>query len=207
MGRRSEHSREELHQLIVEAALKLVQKQGADKVTARQIAKAVGYTPGMLYSIFANQQDILLHVNAVGLDTLLQHCVSARNSADSPRASILAMGLAYLKFAERHTHQFELMFKRMKEEVPLPPTLSSRIQSLFALVEEDLRALRPDAEEEQLRSHARALWSGVHGAAALSLNDQLYLEGEHADRVIIDVLISAFLHSWCSQDPTAKSNP
>ncbi len=79
MGRRSEHSREELHQLIVDATLLLVQQKSADNVTARQIAQAVGYTPGMLYSIFTNLQEIYLHVNAAGLESLHKLALPLRN--------------------------------------------------------------------------------------------------------------------------------
>ncbi|MEE9320430.1 MAG: TetR/AcrR family transcriptional regulator [Granulosicoccus sp.] len=197
MGRRSEHSREELHQLIVDATLMLVQQKGAESVTARQIAQAVGYTPGMLYSIFTNLQDIFLHVNAVGLDSLQAQCVAAQKAAKSPEDSIQSMALAYLAFAEEHTHQFNLMFRPIAlAGVNTPEQLSTRIQSLFALVESELRKLDPNASDMDVSVGARALWSGVHGAAALSLTDQLYLETTHADRRIVDMMINHFVDNW-----------
>lgn len=201
MGRRSEHSREELHQLIVDATLLLVQEKGADKVTARQIAQAVGYTPGMLYSIFTNLQEIYLHVNAAGLGSLHKLCIAAQESAANPTDAIRAMGHTYLGFAEEHTYQFDLMFRPMAQEgVSVPLVLSTRIQSLFGLVETELRQLNPQESDEAVSVGARVLWSGVHGAAALGLNDQLYLETAHPDRAIVDMLINRFLESWRSLD-------
>ena len=197
MGRRSEHSREELHQLIVDATLQLVQQKSADNVTARQIAQAVGYTPGMLYSIFTNLQEIYLHVNAAGLESLHKLCIAAQGSACNPTDAIRAMGHAYLGFAEEHTHQFDLMFRPMAlDGVSVPLVLSTRIRSLFGLVETELRQLNPQETAEAVSVGARVLWSGVHGTAALGLNDQLYLETAHADRVIVDMLINRFVESW-----------
>jgi len=199
MGRRSDHSREELQALIVDATLSLVKQKGASNVTARQIAQAVGYTPGMLYSIFTNLQDIFLHVNQVGVQTLFGMCTNAQHTSTHPAESILAMGLAYLRFAEDHTHQFDLMFSRQAQDTAAqqsPTALTNQISSLFELIEDELRALNPAASNEQIRLGARALWSGVHGTAALRLSNQLYLHSAHADRDIVKTLISGFINSW-----------
>lgn len=203
MGRRSDHSREELQTMIVEATLHLVKQNGASKVTARQIAQAVGYTPGMLYSIFTNLQDIFLHVNEEGVQTLSSLCIEAQRKSKSPEEAIQSMGLAYLKFAEKHTHQFDLMFSRQTQGPDAKrtsPALSGRISSLFELVEEELRKLNDSASDEQVKLGARALWSGVHGTAALGLSNQLYYDNKHADRDIVKALINGFLASWQLDD-------
>ncbi len=197
MGRRSEHTKEELHDLIVAGTLELVREQGAGNVTARQIAQAVGYTPGMLYSVFENLQHIFLHVNVLSLDSLYLQCTRAQKKTKGPENSIRAMGLAYLAFAEKNTNQFQLMFQPM----PLPNTvtpaeLSNRIRSLFELVEQDLKALDPKASDSAVSLGARSLWSGVHGAAALSLTNQLYSEEKNADQLIVNMLVSRFVDSW-----------
>ena len=153
MGRRSDHSREELQTLIVDATLSLVKQNGASKVTTRKIAQAVGYTPGMLYSIFANLQDIFLHVNQVGIQTLFGMCTDAQRMNKNPEDAICAMGLAYLRFAEDHTHQFDLMFSRQDQNTVVqqsPISLSSQISSLFDLVENELRQLNTTADDEQI---------------------------------------------------------
>ena len=197
MGRRSEHTKEELHKLIVDATLELVREQGAASVTARLIAQAVGYTPGMLYSIFENQQAIFLHVNVLSLDSLYAQCMRAQKKAKGPENSIRAMGMAYLEFAEKNTNQFHLMFQPMPlPNTVLPLELGSRIQSLFELVEQDLIALDPNASTSAVKLGARSLWSGVHGAAALSLTDQLYSEEKNADQLVVNMLVSRFIDSW-----------
>ena len=197
MGRRSDHSREELQSLIVEATLDLVKEHGAEKVTARQIAQAVGYTPGTLYSVFINLQDIFLHVNELGLSTLFEQCAKAMSAQTEPFAAIRSLGIAYLEFATNNTHQFDLMFARAdspSEEAPA--AIRTRIRSMFDLIEEQLQILNPDATTAQIKLGARALWSGVHGTATLRLSDQLYLDRSSSDSDVVDMLVNNFLRSW-----------
>ncbi len=204
MGRRSDHSRDELQQLIVNATLSLVSEHGAERVTARKIAEAVGYTPGMLYSVFINLQDIFLHVNQIGLKTLYYKCDHAIEHSLTPDAAIKHMGLAYLTFAAEHTHQFDLMFARAETTPEMTaPILKHQIHALFDLVEKQLQMLAPTATDSQLTLAARALWSGVHGVAALRLSNQLYLDETNADREIVDLLVNNFLLSW--QQSTARN--
>ena len=197
MGRRSDHSRDELQELIVNATLLLVSEHGAERVTARKIAEAVGYTPGMLYSVFINLQDIFLHVNQIGLKTLYEKCDHAIKQSPTPDAAIKHMGLAYLTFAAEHTHQFDLMFARIETQPEkTAQILTHQIHALFDLVETQLQLLAPTATDTQLTLAARALWSGVHGVAALRLSNQLYLNEINADREIVDLLVNNFLFSW-----------
>lgn len=197
MGRRSDHSRDELQKLIVNATLSLISEHGAERVTARKIAEAVGYTPGMLYSVFINLQDIFLHVNQIGLKTLYDKCDQAIKDSPTPDAAIKRMGLAYLTFAAEHTHQFDLMFARAESPPEMTaPILKHQIHALFDLVEAQLQMLAPAATDTQLTLAARALWSGVHGVAALRLSNQLYLNETNADREIVDLLVNNFLLSW-----------
>lgn len=200
MGRRSDHSREELKGLIVDATLVLVRKHGADKVTARQIAKSVGYTPGTLYSVFINLQDIFLHVTEIGLKELFKLCDEAIAHENDPYTAINGLANAYLKFATEHTHQFDLMFARSTAATGATPlSLKNRIGSMFELIEIQLIKLHPDAPESHIKLGARALWSGVHGLAMLRLSDQLYLHPTTNDKDVVQMLVFNFLNSWKQQ--------
>ena len=197
MGRRSDHTKEELQQLIIDATLDLVKEQGVSNVTVRQIAKAVGYTPGMLYSVFENLQAIFLHVNVQSLDTLFAKCDRARKKYKDPEGSIRAMAMAYLKFAQTNTHQFQLLFQAPPpEDVVRPMELGVRIRSLFELVEDELKKLNASVCNTNVEIGARTLWSGVHGAAGLRMTNQLYSDKKNADQLVVEMLISQFVDSW-----------
>ena len=56
MGRRADHSRDELFKMAVEAATKIVAKQGVRMLSTRRIAARMGYSAGTLYQLFDNRR-------------------------------------------------------------------------------------------------------------------------------------------------------
>ena len=204
MGRRNDHTREELRALIVAEARRLVARDGVERVGARRLAEAIGYAPGTLYTAFGNLDAVFLHVNALGIEALHAACAAARDAArgttratDAPVRALLAMGLAYVGYARDHEHEFRLMF-RPRSDPPPPdaPALAPRIGALFALVDEELRALAPDAGPAERATAARALWSGVHGVAALGLTDQLYPTHDEGAEAVVTTLVERFAAGW-----------
>ena len=212
MGRRNDHTREELRELIVAEARRLVARDGVERVGARRLAEAVGYTPGTLYTAFANLDAVFLHVNALGIEALHAACAAARDAAhgtgpspeggpadaaDAPVRALLAMGLAYVGYARDREHEFRLMFRpRPASPPPGAPELAPRIWALFALVDEELRALAPRAAPAERATAARALWSGVHGVAALGLTDQLYPAHDEGAEAVVASLVRRFAAGW-----------
>ena len=54
MGRRNEHSRDEIKEMAIEAGKKIIVEEGFSNLGARKIARAIGYTVGTLYNVFDN---------------------------------------------------------------------------------------------------------------------------------------------------------
>lgn len=199
MARRSDHTKEELMDLVVDATASLIEEHRTIKVTARQIAEAVGYTPGTLYTHFENLDDIFLHVNARSLADLRARLADAIAAEDSPQRAIRAMGLAYLDYARGHPHRFQLMFTpRLPDGANPPPYLQAEIEQLFELLSVQLQRIAP-ADTEVLEVGVRALWSGVHGVASLALSDQLFASRAHIERDMVNMLVAQFVASWAGK--------
>ncbi len=62
MGRRSSHTPEELRELIIQAATDLIEHGGLTGLSAREIARKIGYSPGTLYNVFADIDDLILTI-------------------------------------------------------------------------------------------------------------------------------------------------
>ena len=63
MGRRNEHSREELKDLALRAAGDIVSESGAAQLSMREVARRIGYTVGALYIVFENLDDLIVNLN------------------------------------------------------------------------------------------------------------------------------------------------
>ncbi len=70
MARRSDHSRDELYDMALEAARQIAEKEGLRGLKARGIAREIGYTIGTLYNLFEDLDDLIVHLNGRTLDAL-----------------------------------------------------------------------------------------------------------------------------------------
>ena len=197
MARRSDHTKEELRNLIVDEATTLVDEFGATNITARDIAARIGYTVGTLYTHFDDLSAILLHVNVRTLDRLKTEIQIATAAASDPADRLLAMGHAYLGLAEAHPHWFALLFNHgVQPGQPVPARLQEVVDCLFDLLRTELAAVDPNATADQLELGVRALWCGVHGICVLSLSDRVVTQRWRADRFVLTTLVTHFLASW-----------
>ena len=72
MARRSDHSREELRAMALKAGREIIMEQGVKNLTTRAVAKRMGYSPGTLYMLFENADDLKFAIN-VGTLVELRH--------------------------------------------------------------------------------------------------------------------------------------
>ena len=78
MGRRSTHTPEQLRQLILDAAQSIIETNGLAGLSAREIARRIGYSPGTIYNVFQNLDDVVLHIEARVLDALDERLTDRR---------------------------------------------------------------------------------------------------------------------------------
>ena len=99
MARRSDHSPEELREMTLAAAIRIVDTEGFRALTARNVARAIGYTPGTLYNLFANLDDLAVHLNGNTLDRLYDLLVRAETIGE-PETDLRTLLTVYFKFFE-----------------------------------------------------------------------------------------------------------
>src|SRR5258708_22005937 len=64
MGRRSDHSREQLEELILAEGHQLMAETGYARFSAREVAKRIGYSIGTIYNVFDSLDALLLAINS-----------------------------------------------------------------------------------------------------------------------------------------------
>ena len=194
MGRRNEHSREQQREMALAAAELILVKEGMAGLTMRQVAKAIGYTVGNLYLLFANQDDLLASLNERTTDAMYGCLRDAVEPMSDPREQLRAMATAYIAYAQRNPHRWRMMFEHdLPDSMEPRPTADMRIRRMFELVESCLDKVLPGADAEDLRIAATALWSGVHGICVLAVTGKLKWSGGTDYAPFCDYLIDTFL--------------
>jgi AcrR family transcriptional regulator len=173
MGRRSNHTPDELRELILSAATSLVVTRGLAGLSARLIARDIGYSPGTLYNIFDDLDDIILTMEARLLDRLAVALAAVPPSPD-PVQHICDLATAYLAFSQDKPRLWNLLLEHhMPNDWKVPSAFQARLDALLLVVERALTPLIPSSTPEQRTNITRGLWAMVHGVSSLATADKL----------------------------------
>jgi AcrR family transcriptional regulator len=194
MGRRNEHSREELRALALRAAGDIVAASGAAALSMREVARRIGYTVGALYIVFQNLDDLIVQLNEQTVIELRESLERIRGRANQPAQNLRLLVAAYLGYALLHTARWRLVFEhRLPEGQKAPASYAGHTAAIFALVGRHLQesgVVPSDSSTEEL---ATALWSGAHGICMLAVTGKLQLVTQASIQKLLDVLLDRFL--------------
>lgn len=197
MGRRSDHSRDEIREMAISAAAKHVETEGYQSLTARKVASSIGYTVGTLYHVFRNFDDLIMHMNAQTIDEMAALIQQKTRKKRNPEARIRAMAEFYVQYATDHPDRWRLVFEHEAPRgLPTPAQMKERRDVMFEMVAGNLRDLSPERIPQEVAHTATALWSGIHGICILALTGKLYLGGAFSMVKLIDTLIDSVLNEF-----------
>lgn len=154
-----------LRDRLVRAGVELVDAEGVQALSLREIARRAGVSHGAPRRHFPTHLDLLSAIAREGFRELGARVVRAEAEAgeQGARVRIAALARAYLDFARTRGGMYELMFRHDLLEsgrLGLRDTSLPLFARLGALVAET----RPDADPVIA---AGALWANLHGIAQL----------------------------------------
>jgi AcrR family transcriptional regulator len=197
MARRSDHSREEIRRMALDAAERIVAAEGYRGLSARKVASAIDYTVGTLYLVFENLDDLVLQVNGRTLDMLFEWLRARRGEAGTPRQELLALASAYIAYAEAETPRWNMLFEYVAEKGnALPDWYLEKLGKVFGLAEKALKPLGDHRPELEILQAARVLWAGVHGICTLKIRQRMDLAGGQGTEAMAHMLIDNFLKGF-----------
>jgi AcrR family transcriptional regulator len=193
MGRRSDHSRDELLDMALDAAEKIVEKEGINALTARRVSKEIGYSVGTIYNLFDNLDDLSLHVKARTLDALYAFIKDSVHGEDV-RADFLALNDVYFEFLTNNPNTWGSILERVGADgKALPDWYLEKVALPFSVVERALMPLFATGEQEKAEYAAHTLWCGVHGIAVLGMENSLEAMGGKDAKKMAEFMILTFL--------------
>lgn len=100
---------------ILRAAHKLLDREGADAVSMRRVAEAVGITPMAIYRHFANREALLRRLSDDAFDTSAQSWAKRANHRDVLQR-LRALMEPYVDYALAHPHLFDHAFSARRDD-------------------------------------------------------------------------------------------
>ncbi len=144
---------------ILDAAFAIVREQGADKLSARTVADAVGCSPQPIYRAYGSMKKLREDVFARAAQVAMEYLTS--EEADPP---FMAMGYGNLRFAQQEPHLYRLI---TESDQVVADLLTGTAPPEFVL--EQLRQIPGLAEMEvaQLQRIHALLWFFSLGIASV----------------------------------------
>jgi AcrR family transcriptional regulator len=206
MGRRSTHTPQQLRELILDAAGAIIDTHGLAGLSAREIARRIGYSPGTIYNMFANLDDVVLNVEARVLDALDKRLADIQETDGAANGRVIRIAHAYLAFTRENPRLWNLLFEHhMPAGIDLPAWYQQKLEGLMGHIERALAAHFEPGREGDLRRASRVLWAGVHGITSLSTADKLSVVTTETAGRLIDDLVGTYLAGLPAR-PQASAN-
>ena len=192
---RREREKQELRQAILDAAGELFLEHGYQEFSLRQVAEAIGYSPGTIYLYFNDKDDLLFSVADEGFFKFGQALSQAAAGTGDARQRLVDMACAYVDFGLQNPEHYRLMFMQRTDyllerpEQDFKPRIDS-FQILQNAVEQAiaagvLRAADPLAI-------ADTIWAQFHGIVALAIGMPGFYTPERA-RNAVDQAVTAMI--------------
>jgi len=163
MARRSEHSQEQLKEMILVASEEIVREQGFSALKVRKIAADIGYTVGSIYMVFTNMDDLMIHIKVRTLRKLFQ---SLQDSilVISPKGGVLTMALAYIDFIMKNQGLWRMLFEhQLSVDAVIPEGYRQEWQAIDHCFYVPLLPYHSLASERQVQKIARVLAKSLQG--------------------------------------------
>ena len=197
MGRRNEHSREELQEMAISAAEAIIASEGLRGLTARKVAGQLGYSAGSLYMMFNGLDELILHVNARTLCRLAKNLDSHTMTAETPLAALRALAHGYLEFAMHEQTRWRAVFDhQLNRETKLPSWYTDTVNALMERVRNPVSTLLPNSTHAELMLKTTAVWSAVHGVCELNVGRKLDVGGVNNPSQVLDSLLDDLVQTW-----------
>jgi AcrR family transcriptional regulator len=159
---------------LIEAASRLVEERGPERLTMSDASRAAGVSTAAPYRYFADKDELL---NAVALEGMeRQHEGMQAGGEQHPLgsdAAVTAIGLAYVHFATREPGVFKLMFSLTRTHAQHPQLLQRGRDTFGVLLRHLGHRYALPADDPSILLRGLKLWTVVHGLSFLLIDDKV----------------------------------
>jgi AcrR family transcriptional regulator len=178
MGRRSDHSRAELRELIIEAGHRHMEEAGFAHFSAREVAKRIGYSIGTIYNVFGSYAGLITAINGRTLELWRDYLESRLSGATGDRLKCAID--AYFEFAVVNRNAWAALYDfRLPDDVEPPADYLARVAAIVDIVVREVAEALPPARAAEAEPLARSLLATVHGHCFFTLNGTFRVLGEN----------------------------
>lgn len=167
-------------QEIVDAAFRITQAEGFDKITSRGLAQEAGCSTQPIFRIYENMDALKKDVYEKTAAYYEEYYRSFRKESEVP---FVDLGMAYIGFARTYPHLFRLLFlaSGMEGKRSMYDLVNG---SGEAVVREVTRAKEDGCKDPN--GLFMQMWIFIHGAACMAVSGDYDLDEEQSKKLLAE---------------------
>lgn len=196
MARRSEHSQEQIKQMVLEAAEEIVQEQGFSALKVRKVAADIGYTVASIYMVYTNMHDLNMHIKARTWLKMRQY-LEAHIATPASIETVNDFAINYLEFTVRNNGLWRMLFEnQLLAGDIIPDEYLRQSDSVIELFYQLLKQLDTQHSDEKIRQAAQTLIKSMQGICMQCVMQQQCSESIALAQGEMLLLVNCFMRSW-----------
>jgi AcrR family transcriptional regulator len=169
----------DLRRALVEAAVTLMTDEQNWNFSLREVARKAGVSHNAPYNHFADKQELLAEVAAVGFAELRERMQGSARAVENPKTALIKAGVAYVDFGLENPARYRLMFGSVLRSPKdgRPTNIAFAAAGAGTVLGEIFeRGAQTGAfpasvrKKENMQLRVLAAWSAVHGLTQLVLD-------------------------------------
>jgi AcrR family transcriptional regulator len=190
---RKEREREEMRKLILDGAQKLFLANGYEKVSIRNIADEIEYSPATIYLYYKDKNELLFALHQRGFVKMVSEFQPLLMLND-PFEKLVGMGRSYIRFAVENPELFDLMFIMTAPMDKLDKEDWVEGDQAFGLLLQVVQECMDAGifQQHDVQATSMMIWSSIHGYTALFLRKRLGMFPECDRQLIMDDAFNLF---------------
>jgi AcrR family transcriptional regulator len=196
----------DLRSALVSAAAALLERDGAEALSFRAVARAAGVSQAAPYNHFSGREELLATVAEQGFRALEAAQVAAAERASPGARRVVSLGMDYLAFAIAHPQLYRLMFGVGVASWCAYPAVAEAKHRAFGPTRAALAqylGAEPSSTTVDVAAHAG--WGLVHGLAMLRLDGSVAAGGKPEELLRESAALELFATSLSGLAAIAKT--
>ena len=174
-------------QMILDTAFEMVKTDGFERITARNVANAVGCSTQPVFRVFKNMGELQA---AVYFRTMRYFHEYVEKIPEVSEVPFVNLGLAYISFARDEKNYFKLLFV---DGIPEARSMYEVINGKDGKVVTQINKARAQGCTEPAEMFMR-MWIFIHGSACMTLSGDYDLSDEETV-ILLERSYQAFVRS------------
>lgn len=151
-----------IKQEFISAAKTIIENEGIEAVSARNISKITGYSYATLYNYFRDIDTLLTHVGVDYLEESYQYIIKGLDKLDNPRDIIIHCSSKYFEYMTKNPSIFKIIFINNFGEIT-EEVAKSLVPKVTILLRETLNQINQSKLKLTKETTFQLISSSLHG--------------------------------------------